>query len=372
MHAGSGSDDRQGAWRARSHASETGAVVWRAPAEDGERLVGSNLIGLTANERRMKGTASSCLRPLSPTTLRGRVGALSLIRHSSRSAPRPRSLVGGSVGIPVGGGAPLRFAGSPGVGSSPWACRNAPHFDDLERSGDPDDEEERRSPRSHRSRGVASDRSGAGVVLVGRAARPRSCSSARITARPASTPPSRPRSTPRSLATGSWWLRATTTRRTTPTSPRPAQLGTGDHGGVVVHTSDLHIRGHEPRHGHRGRDQGGRADAVQLGPAGPELRPGRRRQGPGPQRDRGVEGERREHREPHRVQLPGRRGRLGQRDLVERRRRLGQDRPVRATPALTSRGPAPTSAPKTRRRSTASSRPTPRDRPVGTRSTAPT
>ena len=63
---------------------------------------------------------------------------------------------------------------------------------------------------------------------------------------------------------------------------------------------------------------------MQLRPAVSELRPRRRRQGPGPQRHRGVEGRRRQHREPHRVQLLGRCGRLGQRGLVERRRRLGK------------------------------------------------
>ena len=81
-------------------------------------------------------------------------------------------------------------------------------------------------------------------------------------------------------------------------------LSTGDHGGVVVHTSNLTIRGMNRDTVIVDGTKAGAPDAVQLRPAVPELRPRRRRQGAGAQRDRGVEGERREHREPHGVQLP--------------------------------------------------------------------
>ena len=47
------------------------------------------------------------------------------------------------------------------------ACRSAPPSDDIERSGDPDDKEEPHGPGFERTRGVASDRSGPGVLLVG-------------------------------------------------------------------------------------------------------------------------------------------------------------------------------------------------------------
>ena len=98
-----------------------------------------------------------------------------------------------------------------------------------------------------------------------------------------------------------------------------SQFGTGDHGGVVVHTSDLHIRGMNRDTVIVDGTEAGAARSVQFRSAVPEPRPGRRRQAPGPQRDRRVEGERREHREPHGVQLPRWCGRLGEPDLVERR-----------------------------------------------------
>ena len=114
-----------------------------------------------------------------------------------------------------------------------------------------------------------------------------------------------------------------------------SQLSTGDHGGVVVHTSNLTIRGMNRDTVIVDGTKAGAPGRVQLRPAVPELRPGRRRQGPGPQRHRRVEGGPREHREPHRVQLPRRCRRLGEPGLVERRRRVGEDRPHRATRAPT-------------------------------------
>ena len=42
---------------------------------------------------------------------------------------------------------------------------------------------------------------------------------------------------------GSWSLLATTTKRTMPASTSKTALSNGDHGGVVVNTSNLHIRG---------------------------------------------------------------------------------------------------------------------------------
>ena len=85
-----------------------------------------------------------------------------------------------------------------------------------------------------------------------------------------------------------------------------AQLSTGDHGGVVVHTADLHIRG-------MNRDtvivDGTKAGAPTPCSSAPQFQnfgPMARGQGTGPQRHRGVEGQQRQHREPHRVQLLGR------------------------------------------------------------------
>ena len=151
-----------------------------------------------------------------------------------------------------------------------------------------------------------------------------------------------------------------------------SQLSTGDHGGVVVHTSNLTIRGMNRDTVIVDGTKAGAPVGVQRRPAVPELRPGRRGQGPGPQRHRGVEGRPREHREPHRLQLPRWRRRLGERGLVERRRRVGEGRPHRVHRELPDRDHVLLRATRPPRRSTGSSPPTRRARPAGTRSTAPT
>ena len=46
----------------------------------------------------------------------------------------------------------------------------------------------------------------------------------------------------------------------------------GDMGGVMITTSNIHLRGHEPLHGHRGRHQVRRSGCLQRRPDRPELR----------------------------------------------------------------------------------------------------
>ena len=74
-----------------------------------------------------------------------------------------------------------------------------------------------------------------------------------------------------------------------------------------------------------------RPAAQDYGAAGARGRPRR------PQRDPGLEGQRRQRREPDGLQLPRGHGRVGQPDLVERRGRLGQDRPDRLLGQLPDR-----------------------------------
>ena len=103
-----------------------------------------------------------------------------------------------------------------------------------------------------------------------------SCWSGRTTARPGSTPPSRRRSN--AASPGDWILVAP--GRLPRGRRRPCDLrhpaSTGDHGGVVVTTSDLHIRGMNRDTRHRRRHQAGRVGPCSSLAAVPELRPRRR------------------------------------------------------------------------------------------------
>ena len=111
---------------------------------------------------------------------------------------------------------------------------------------------------------------------------------------------------------------------------RSASTDHGKFGGVLITTSDIHLRGMDRNTVIVDGTKAGRNHPVQrgAGPAGPRRRRVGR-QGQRTQRHRRVEGRQREHREPHGLQLPQWRRRLGQRDLVERRCRLRSHRPAR-------------------------------------------
>ena len=138
----------------------------------------------------------------------------------------------------------------------------------------------------------------------------------------------------------------------------PASFDHGDFGGVYITKANLHLRG-------MGRSSvvvdGTKAGSSRCS-ADPSAQQFGAKDSDGkagwPQRHRRVEGERREHREPHRLQLPGRQRataatRCGG-TAVQTPGRSG----CTATPAGTSRPPRPTSAARRPLRSTGSSRPT--------------
>ena len=121
-------------------------------------------------------------------------------------------------------------------------------------------------------------------------------------------------STRPSLATGSWWPRATTRPRR---ARRPA-AAPDTPAGVLITTPDLHLRGMDRNSVIVDGTKPGSAPAAPTRPTRTSDR-SCSRAGAGPQRDHGLEGRQRVGAEPDRLQLPWRaRGRHRQRDLVER------------------------------------------------------
>ena len=111
----------------------------------------------------------------------------------------------------------------------------------------------------------------------------------------------------------------------------------GAMGGVYITKSGLTVRGMNRSSVIVDGTARGR-QAVQRGAEGAELRRGGQEgHARRPQRDPGLEGQRRQRREPDRLQLPGRHRGVRQRGLVERGRRVGEDRPARLLVQLPDR-----------------------------------
>ena len=175
-----------------------------------------------------------------------------------------------------------------------WASRNAPPSDDIERSGDPGDQEERHDPRFGATRGVASDRSRPGVLLVGGQLdrRPARRDVQRKSRAVHHNPVRGERSPARRLHPGGPGRLPRGRRRPCDQNQSAEHRGSRRCGGAHI---GRHYPGDEPRHCHRGRHQGGRTDTVQPGPAISELRPERQRQSARSERHRSVEGGRCPH-----------------------------------------------------------------------------
>jgi len=104
--------------------------------------------------------------------------------------------------------------------------------------------------------------------------------------------------------------------------------GNGGFGGVLITTADLHLRGMNRTSAIIDGTKAGAPKACDPSPRWQNFGaagPGATRR---PQQDCDLQGQRGERSKSHRLQLPRRHGRHGQRDLVERRGPIGQGRAV--------------------------------------------